>query len=218
MASGAVTRLAILRAAERLFAERGFAGASLRGIVAEAGVNLAAVNYHFGSKEGLIRAVFAWRLEPLNRERLRLLDGCEAGGGGGTLEGILEALIRPALHLSRDERHGGVVFMRLLGRTMSEGEGERREMLDGHLAETVQRFTRALQRVLPWLPAEDFYWRLHFTVGAMASAMYDRERPLVHSGGRCDPTDVEGLIRHLVAFSAGGLRARVVSRSGEAGA
>src|SRR5437867_6100600 len=89
----------ILDVAERLFAERGFAATSLRNITAEAAVNLAAVHYHFGSKDELIEAVFARRLGPLNRERLRLLEACRAAAGGGSpsVEELLEALIAPAL-------------------------------------------------------------------------------------------------------------------------
>ena len=99
----------ILDTAEELFAEQGFS-TSLRNITADAGVNLAAVNYHFGSKEALIQAVFTRRLGPLNAERLRLLDAIEAHGwNDGALESILEAFIGPALRMSHDPK--GATFM-----------------------------------------------------------------------------------------------------------
>ena len=95
------TKIRILDAAESLFAEHGFAATSLRAITRHANVNLAAVHYHFGSKEGLVEAVFSRRLGPLNQERLELLDAVEARGG--ELEDVLRALIGPALRLSRAE-------------------------------------------------------------------------------------------------------------------
>ena len=100
------TKETILDSAEQLFAEQGFAPTSLRAITARAGVNLAAVNYHFGSKADLSREVLARRLEPLNRERLRLLDACEATGKP-PLEGIVAAFVAPALNLNREAEGAG---------------------------------------------------------------------------------------------------------------
>jgi len=112
------TKERILDAAERLFAVTGFEATSLRNITAEADVNLAAVNYHFGSKEKLTEAVFSRRLEPMNRERIALLDALEAHGGPDSrnLEAIVEAFVGPPLRMSRDPERGGPAFMRLLGK------------------------------------------------------------------------------------------------------
>jgi AcrR family transcriptional regulator len=88
------TRERILDAAEREFAENGLQATSLRTITAAAEANLASVNYHFGSKDGLVKAVFARRLEPLNEARLALLADCESSAGGEPprLERVVEAL------------------------------------------------------------------------------------------------------------------------------
>src|SRR5579871_5345079 len=97
------TKDRILDTAERLFARDGFEATSLRAITAEAGVNLAAVNYHFQSKEALVRAVIGRRMGPVNEKRLAMLDACETAAGDGPLplEGVLEAFVRPVLEIAR---------------------------------------------------------------------------------------------------------------------
>src|SRR5215212_6510170 len=110
-------KLRILEAAEALFMEHGFEATSLRQLTAAASVNLAAVNYHFGTKEELFQAVLTRRLDPMNQERIELLARIErdAGGRAVAVERILAAMLVPALRLARDERRGGKNFLRLLG-------------------------------------------------------------------------------------------------------
>src|SRR5262245_16059580 len=112
------TKARILDAAEALFMEHGFEATSLRLITAAAGVNLAAVNYHFGSKEELFQSVLTRRLDPMNQARVALLDRYEREAAPGALacERILAALFVPALALARDKPRGGSNFLRLLGR------------------------------------------------------------------------------------------------------
>src|ERR1700754_704729 len=97
------TRESLLDAAESLFSERGIQAASLRAITEQAGANLAAVHYHFGSKQGLVRAVFSRRLAPLNADRLRRLGRCEETGG--EIEDVLHAFLAPALDMARQASH-----------------------------------------------------------------------------------------------------------------
>src|SRR5690349_7711707 len=113
-ATSADTKTRILDAAEQLFMEHGFEATSLRSLTAAAGVNLAAVNYHFGSKEELFQAVLTRRLDPMNQERIELLERVEreAGGKPSTVEKILFAMLIPALRLARDEERGGKNFLR----------------------------------------------------------------------------------------------------------
>src|SRR5881394_149494 len=103
------TKTRILDAAESLFMEHGFEATSLRQLTAAAGVNLAAVNYHFGSKEELFQAVLTRRLDPMNHERIELLARLERDAGDKPIacERILAAMLTPALRLARDERRGG---------------------------------------------------------------------------------------------------------------
>ncbi|MDM7464328.1 MAG: TetR/AcrR family transcriptional regulator, partial [Tepidimonas taiwanensis] len=131
------TRSRILDAAEVLFMEHGFEATSMRMITSMAGVNLAAVNYHFGSKDALIQEVFRRRLTELNRQRLAVLDRLEAEAGGAPLKPsrIVEAFFGTALALAADTEHGGHTFMRLLCRTYTEPSAFVRQFLAEEYAE-----------------------------------------------------------------------------------
>ena len=204
------TKDRILDAAEALFALNGSSGASLRAITQLAEVNLAAVHYHFGSKGRLLEAVLARRLLPLNAERIRRLETYqkEAGRKKVRLENVIEAMVGPALRLSRDENKGGRIFMRLLGRLVLEPDARIQNLLTGQFETVLKKFMPSLTVALPHLSPEDFFWRLHFLVGSMAHTMADSERIRLISGGMCDPDDTEGTVQCLVTFLCGGLRAK----------
>jgi AcrR family transcriptional regulator len=206
------TRLALLDAAEVLFADRGFAATSMREIAAEAGVNLAAANYHFGSKRGLMEAVLARRVIPLNRNRLGQLDDLEAGSGRRrvSLESLLEAFVGPTLRMADQIPGGGEAFVRLMARTFIEPDPGLHTFFLNLFKEVAGRFIPAFQQAVPGLPPNDLLWRLHFLIGSMAHAMGDKERLRSISRGRVDPDDTDMAINQLVAFVAGGLRAPAV--------
>ena len=203
------TKTLILAAAEQAFADLGFDAASLRHIIAVAGVNLAAVHYHFGSKEALIRAVFERRIGPLNAERLAMLDEIEskAGKKAPNLDSIIRALIEPALKLARDKRKGGPEVMRLFGRTIAEPSEEMQQMLHEQFGGVAQRFGTALARACPDLPEAVLIWRFHFMIGAMGHVMADPTKMKVFTGGKCDPNDTNEVVRQMTAFLAAGFRA-----------
>jgi len=199
------TKTRILDAAECLLAGRGFAATSLRGITALAGVNLGAVNYHFRSKEALIQAVFARRLQPINQQRLAALDACErrAGRRAVPLEALLRAFIGPVLKCGRE----GCGFFKLMGRIYSEPSLDVQRIFTTELGETVERFLHAFRRTLPHLGTEELFWRLFFTIGSMAQVL--AAGPLLRfiSGEICDPDDIGEAETQLVRFAAAGLRA-----------
>lgn len=205
MQSGEETKERILDAAESLFGEKGIAGVSLRSLTALAGVNLAAVHYHFGSKEGVARAAFARRIRPMNRERLKLLDRLEAEGDP-QVEEILAALFGPALRLA----HGlqdGTRFVRLAARFYSEPEKYLAELFESEFAEVIQRFGSALQRAVPWVPPPVLRRRMYFGIGVMVHTMLDSDRTRQWIGAR-DHTDDSGkTLESMVRFVAAGLRA-----------
>lgn len=208
--ASAATKDRILDAAEALFMERGFTATSLRNITARARVNLAAVNYHFGSKEELVKAVFSRRLTPLNRERIAALDELERAAGAGRLspERILEAFLCASLRLSRDPIHGGSVFLRLLGQAFTEPAEYMRNFLPEQYAEVVRRYKAAFARALPQVPEEELVWRLHFLFGAIAYSMAGNDAlRLICSYSLDGSDDPEAIIRHLVPFALGGLAA-----------
>jgi AcrR family transcriptional regulator len=199
------TREALLDAAEGLFADQGIQAASLRAITQQAGANLAAVHYHFGSKEALVRAVFSRRLQPLNEERLRLLDLCESGEGG--VEEVLRAFLEPLLRSVRARPDGARHFARLMGRSFSEPSEEMKTVLMEEFTPVVRRFTEALSHRLPHLPETDVLWRFHFTAGAMSHTVGCGHLLEQYSGGLCHGGDPAEALDHLIAFLAAGLRA-----------
>lgn len=161
-----VTR--ILDNAEVLFAERGFAETSLRNITSKAGVNLAAVNYHFGSKKSLIQAVFARYLDPFTVRFHAALDELEARHAGHVipLEELLETMARCVLEVPA-ERHSLKVFMRLLGLAYSQAQGHLRRYIQEHYGSVFTRFTALARRATPELPDAERFWRLHFMLGTV---------------------------------------------------
>ena len=198
------TKDKILDAAERLFAQNGYAGTSLRMITAAAGANLAAVNYHFRSKETLIKAVYARRIGPVNEKRLAMLTA--ASGVSPSLEEILRAFVGPMLELPTDVA-AGVDFRRLMGRMYVEPGEKVQEFLRDLMMPVGQRFITAFHRALPDLPRVELLWRLHFSIGVIAHNLAGRYHLQMLSGGLCDPTDVNANVERVVAFLAAGLRA-----------
>ena len=168
MNSSVSTKDRILGAAELLFAQRGFEGASLRQLTTNAGVNLAAVNYHFGSKEKLVEEVFRRRLDALNESRLTALARI-AGAPETTLEDVLEAFIRPALDLSHDD--SGALFMRVLARAFAEHDDTLRQFLSANYGHVMRQFTAEFARLLPQLSKQELYWRIDLVTGALTHAM-----------------------------------------------
>jgi len=209
------TRERILDAAETLFVEHGFEATSMRMITGRAGVNLASVNYHFGSKEALIQEVFRRRLTWLNEARLSALDRFEREAGGAPLKAhqIVEAFFGVSLRMAADTEHGGHTFMRLLGRTYTEPSAFVRQFLADEYAAVVPRFKQALFRSLPDVPAEDILWRFHFMLGAMSYAIAGTDALQLVSGYELDEKDPEALARRLMPFLLGGLRAPLAGQA-----
>ncbi len=210
------TKDRILDAAELAFAERGFAATSLRAVTAAAGVNLAAVNYHFGSKDGLIRAVFARRLDPVNRDRLDRLDAAEreATSAGPSLEHILETFVRPVARLADATVGDTPLLAALLGRVHVEPDAGLRDLLAEQFEEAARRYLAAFARALPHLGERELRARFQFCVAAMAGTLADPHMPqrLVGGTGHDVPTTEQTLAR-LVPFLAGALRAPAADRT-----
>lgn len=201
------TKNRILAAAEELFASTGVARTSLRAITALARVNLAAVNYHFGSKEGLVEEVYRRRLEPLNRARLANLDRLEKKFPRPSLEKVLEAFMAPVVKLARDPAQGGPTVMRLLGQSHAEAEAPFKAWFAGEYRRVLERYHAALCRALPELPTEDVRWRLQFLVGALTYPVAERQLVELVTGEAINPEDVQQVVERLLPFVAAGFRA-----------
>ena len=208
--SAAATKTRILDAAEALFMEHGFEATSLRSITAAAGVNLAAVNYHFGSKEELFQAVLTRRLDPMNQARVALLDQLESEAAERPLscEQILGALLTPALTLARDPLRGGNNFLKLLGRAYADPAPFIRQFLSEQYAQMIARFKTAFGRALPQLPRKELSWRLHFIMGALSYTLAGTDAlKLIAELNPLETDNDEILLRRLAPFLLAGLKA-----------
>ena len=204
------TQEKILDSAEALFMEHGFEATTLRQITAAAGVNLAAVNYHFGSKEELFQAVLTRRLDPMNQERLALLARFEQEHAPRPLsaEKILAAMIIPALKLARDPQRGGENFLRLLGRAYADPAPFIRHFLSEQYATMIARFKAAFGRALPKLPKKELSWRLHFVMGALSYTLAGTDAlKLIAALNPRETDNDELLLRRLAPFLVAGLKA-----------
>ena len=188
----------ILRTAERLFAERGFNGVSVRELAAAARVNIASIGYHFKSKEGLLSEVYRRHCEPMIAERLRGLAASSRLRGKARIAAIIEAFIRPALQ--QVEVEDGATFIRL--RAVLSGENS--ELLEKLVAENFDQsssaFIDVLCECLPHLSRTDICWRFHFLLGAIYYTAAGPHRIAAFSNGRCDPSNTEAVIKELVPF------------------
>lgn len=170
--SPADTKTRILDAAESLFVSGGFDSMSMRQITSAAGVNLAAVNYHFGTKDALIHAVLSRRLDPLDAQRRAMLDAFEANYATQlNCEHVLVALFLPAVRIFRSDAPGADRFLHFLGRAYTDPSPVVRDYIQTHYIETLGRFFFAFQRTLPELSREDLGFRLNFAMGALSGIL-----------------------------------------------
>jgi AcrR family transcriptional regulator len=195
------TRSAILAAAERLYADRGFGDVTLRDIVAEANVNLAAVNYHFGSKDELIAELFVTRSLATNRERLNELKAAEEKGGGrASIDDILRALVGPTLRGCLGPDREGSTAARFMIRASIESVPPIRRIKNREI-DHLRKFAAAMRRALPGRADEELYWGLHFALAMSHHTIRDKERLAKLSEGQCDLNDVQGIIDRVVDVS-----------------
>ena len=204
------TRTRILDAAEELFMLHGFEGTSMRLLTSTAGVNLAAVNYHFGSKDSLIEAVFRRKLDPMNAARIAELERLESESRARapSPEAIIRAFIGPSLRMIEDARGGGRNFIRLLGRTYTEPAKPIRALIGQLYGSTMERYKAALQRALPDMPREELVWRMHFMFGTLSYTLAATDTVQLIAG--CKPEDrydARLLEDRLASFLAAGLNA-----------
>ncbi|MCC7345824.1 MAG: TetR family transcriptional regulator [Variibacter sp.] len=200
------TRGRIMQAAEALFAEHGFDAVSMRDITATARVNLAAINYHFGSKMALLADVIAGRAQALVEERLRLLSlVARDRQGRPRLEAVIEAFLRPSLETS--QQPGGAHHMRLRARLAVERIGVTKLQFEKTFDASNAQFIEALSQALPNYPPQEIYWGFHCLLGIMTYTMANSGRIQHLSRGACDPSEVEQTLAHLVPFAVQGFRA-----------
>src|SRR5690606_2007084 len=202
----------ILDAAEHLFAEKGFAETSLRLITSRAGVNLAAVNYHFGSKKSLIQAVFTRFLNPFVSSLEQELDRLEqAGTPDLSLEELLEMLVRLVLAVKPRSGDDLSIFMRLLGLAFSQSQGHLRKYLSSVYGRVFRRYLKLILRSAPELPRDVLFWRVHFMLGSAAFTLSSLKA--LKAMGETEYGERAGtdeILRQMVPVFAAGMRADLV--------
>lgn len=199
------TRRALLEAATTLFAAHGFDGVSLRAITDQAGANIAAVNYHFGSKDGLIAAVLDALIAPLNQERLARLD---AVVDENDLEAILRAFVEPVFGALTDPDRARVCLA-LAARVHLDPERGHALMVE-QFAPVVERFHAALTTALPTLPPATLFWRLHLVVGSALHVLQARNGGKLlqaHLGDADAASVIHAAREELLAFALAGMAA-----------
>lgn len=205
------TKQKILNTAELLFAEAGFNDTSLRQITSAAGVNLASVNYHFGSKKGLIKAVVDRYLSVFmpkaDAALCQLLSQTSISLGQ-----VFESFVAPLLSLSSVCRQGPEIFVQLLGRGYIDNQGFLRWFILHHYGETLHLFTQAIQKAAPHLSTAEVFWRLHFTLGTVVFTMASSEalRDMAYHDFN-ERLTAEDLVRKLIPYLASGLGADTFS-------
>jgi len=203
-------RIRILDAAERLFTEHGFAATSVRKITAAAGVPLALVNYHFGSKQGLMEAVYARALGQSGAQRLGYLDRLEREAGGQPIPvaRLVDAFIDSAMRLDRKDSLPGAVFKQLIGRAFYEPGAGADSFFPAEYRELIDRYKQAFCRALPQLPEAEVVWRMYFFVGLVAYVMAGKDvMCMLELDAVAGHTDLPDAMEHLRPFITAGFEA-----------
>ena len=212
MANRSDTKTRILDAAEKLFAERGFSETSLRLITSKAEVNLASVNYHFGSKKELIRAVLARYLDvfmPAASSEIAKLQGADHDA---SLNEIFSTLVKPLLDLNLLRSEGTRTFLQLLGRGYIESQGHLRWFITTHYGEHLTQFVKAVADSAPHIPPAEMFWRLHFTLGTVVFTMASADALTEIAAADFDEhNDIEAVIRKVIPYLSAGVAVPVTA-------
>lgn len=196
------TRTVILEAAEKLFSERGFGAVALREIAREAGANVGSVTYHFGTKLGVLEAIYSRHTQPMNRRRLELIgEARRIADREQRLMAVLRAYVIPAFSSSDDLAGGGARFTRMRAVLSAEGNAEAREIIASTFDEISRTFIDTIAGCLPGARREDIVWRSQFLLGALYYTLINPERITRLSDGTADGSDHERAISEVVEAS-----------------
>lgn len=203
------TKDRILDVAERLFAVNGIEATSLRQITTQAAVNLAAVNYHFQSKDELVRSVYLRRIRPMNTMRICLLDALEGAeqNEANSIDGLLEAFFEPVVDMALSLKNEGFTAGQLMGRMYTETHAVMQNLICTEMGEVARRFAEAFGRALPHLTQTEVLWRLHFTIGVLAHTLAAKEKIAILSQNRINPSNKHEVLRQMMTYAKAGLGA-----------
>jgi AcrR family transcriptional regulator len=205
-ASATATKMRLLDVSARLFAESGFDSVSLRLITENAEANLAAVNYHFGSKEELITAVVEKLVGPVNQRRLALLRKINLDISGAC-ESIVEAFIDPVIQAASRGDEEDQRYCKLMSRCIASRDERVTSLVLRQFPEVLAKFVDALRSVCPWISSDEAHMRIMFMAGAMAHSLFHHDKLVIISEGRCEIASLDGLRDELVQFISAGMSA-----------
>jgi len=208
------TKNKILDAAEQLFADKGFNGTSLREITSQAEVNLAAVNYHFGSKKELIKAVMSRYMNELSPRLEASLTALCANDNKPNLVEVFSAFTDPLLSLNEFQPNGTSNFLQLLGRGYTDSQGFLRWFLTTQYPGVISSFVSAVQRAYPELTPEEMFWRLHFTMGTVVFTMSSSDALIdIAENDFVNSIDISGVIQRVIPYVAAGVAAPIIKHN-----
>jgi AcrR family transcriptional regulator len=198
----------LLDAAEELFAEKGFEAVSVRDITALAKTNVAAVNYYFGSRDGLLTLVMTRYMTPVNEERIARLETLERKWSGKSvpIEELIDALVRPLVGQVKKSELSERLFYKLMGRTFAQQGDGLPPQIEEQLRQVLQRFTRAFVKALPTVATDELSWRIHFMAGGMIHLLTHQEVLQRLTNGAAGTPTMEATLGRFVRFAAAGLR------------
>ena len=200
----------ILDAAEQLFSDHGFAETSLRAITSYADVNLAAVNYHFGSKNALVQAVFARFLDPFAKHLSVALNDLEQSKEQPAVEALLSLLVDQIMAVKARNPDDLSICMRLIGLAYSQGQGHLKKYLYQSYGNIFERYLKLLARSCPQMPVGDMFWRVNFILGSAVFTMSGMQAlQAIAENDYGNQSTLEDILRKMVPFMAAGLRAPV---------
>ena len=204
------TRLQIIQAAEKIFAQGGYRAMTLREVTNEAQVNLAAVNYHFGSKANLMRALSRDRFAPINEQRMKLLNAAigKHAPDPVPLSEIYDALFRPLFTGVASAPVNDTTLMQIIGRALTEPADFMRSLHKEFFAELSRRFIIEIHRACPELTEEQIQYRFFLSISTMIGAVIEQVRLETISGGKLDGTNLDRILRELTAYVAAGFEQR----------
>jgi AcrR family transcriptional regulator len=207
------TKQRLLDAAERLFAERGFEGTSMRAVTQAAETSVSAANYHFGSKEALVQAALVRRLAPLNRRRLEALDALEAAHDGDPpVEALLEAFLRPGFEAQRESPAGRLPFQSIAAQLYADPHAMVSSLKAKLFGPVIARYIEALARALPDRTRDELVLDFQFFIGVTVHVISGHTRA-EDSGGELPAIPDERVLQRMVSFTAAGLRSKTLTQS-----
>jgi AcrR family transcriptional regulator len=207
------TKDKILDAAEFFFADKGFNGTSLREITSKAEVNLAAVNYHFGSKKELIKAVMSRYMNELAPKLEFSLNKLCESRDDISLEQVFTAFVEPLLWLNVFKENGTSTFLQLLGRGYTDSQGFLRWFLTTQYPNVISNFVSAVKKAYPELSAEEMFWRLHFTMGTVVFTMSSSDALIdIAESDFNNKIDISGVIHQVIPYVAAGVGAPIFTK------